>query len=620
MSYYVFGCDVSYSDYLKAKSFLSADAFPNQKIRLDISKHTRAIIATPANLSRHRIELLASSDEIDGLDSLLYDVSSMLTAKGEVTAKIHCAYYNLQVDALIRKNELETLDKPKMFTASNRYYDHALNAYKQGSYSEALDELLKGISEINPASKFVNEWQFYQLLGTLYLGFSDCDVSLVDLAKAEQAFIKLAQLTKDDQQPVCAKAYMAAGWAAYCQGRFSEASEFMENSITMSRTLAEARFIMAKILIAQNDIEKAFVYLGKAIESDPFYAIKASGEADFQKHEDSLIALLVSVSDKYAFYLTNLNHDFDSRITDKDVVSMLHSIVENTIADKSLFNYIAEYKRLCKAVWIITEESYVSGEIRNVVVKQDSWYSNKVIEQVKDEYSIRSLNYHMIGNKHSIELAFSCNFVELQPGHFHMGRTLVTQGLWNIVMGAKTFPVSGANYPVYEVNWYDCVKFCNKLSKLLNLPPYYHISKNYDPVDWCKGEIECDFSSDGFRLPTELEWEYAAKGGLYTHKFPYSGSNDPNDVAWHDKNSKGKIQPVAQKKPNELGLYDMSGNVWEWCWNNWNETDRRILRGGAFFSSSNLCAVSGRGHGSAANPGIANGFRLVRNAENVSDN
>jgi len=618
MSYFVYGFDKSYSEYLQTKSYLYDYNLTEQRIRIDISKHIREIIATPEYLTQHSIEFKELIHGNDTFDSLTYELQQMISYKGEITGKFHCAFNNMKLQTSESLNKAEVVDRTLLQSSAYRSYELARSYFGQGLYRAAHDELHKAIAENKSVIKPIPDWQFYQMLSVLYLGFADCDFSLVDLAKAEQAFLTVAQNTKDEHPYESAKAFMTAGWAAYCQGKLADASDHTENAILLSRTLAEARFIMAKILIAQKDTDKAFVYLSKAIESDPFYAIKAAGEIDLQQYEASLENLLITIRDKYAFYLSNLSSAFDSAITDKDVAEMLHNEVESIISDQSLHNYVTEYKRLCKAVWIAIEGSYVVSEIRNVIVKQENWYSNKVIEQVKDEHDILTINYSLIGKKHSIDLSFACNLIVYEAEKFFISRTHVTQALWNAVMGAKHFPVSGANYPAYEVNWYDSIKFCNRLSKLLNLPPYYHINHDYNPLDWTKGYIDCDFRSDGFRLPTESEWEYAAKGGSYTHKYPYSGSNEPNDVAWYDKNSKEKIQPTAQKKPNELGLYDMSGNVWEWCWNNWNETDRRILRGGAFCSSSSLCAVSGRGHGNAANPGIANGFRLVRNTVDTS--
>ena len=108
--------------------------------------------------------------------------------------------------------------------------------------------------------------------------------------------------------------------------------------------------------------------------------------------------------------------------------------------------------------------------------------------------------------------------------------------------------------PVIHVNWYDAVDYCNWLSEKSCLTPCYNGSgKN----------ITCDFDANGYRLPTEAEWEFAARGGLQSNGYRYAGSDDPDEVAWY---ATDQAHPVGLKQPNELGLYDMSGNLFEWCW------------------------------------------------------
>jgi len=171
--------------------------------------------------------------------------------------------------------------------------------------------------------------------------------------------------------------------------------------------------------------------------------------------------------------------------------------------------------------------------------------------------------------------------------------------------------------PVVNVSWYDAVEYCNWRSQREGLTPAYSGSGN---------EIRCDFNANGYRLPTEAEWEYAARGGRESSGYLYSGGNDPDAVAWYNDNSGGSIHLVGTKLPNELGIYDMSGNVWEWCWD-WsglysdadqkNPTgpstgNERIARGGSWFNPAELirptCRVSYSPDGSDSDLG----FRVVR--------
>ena len=139
---------------------------------------------------------------------------------------------------------------------------------------------------------------------------------------------------------------------------------------------------------------------------------------------------------------------------------------------------------------------------------------------------------------------------------FLMGQTQITQALWEAVMGSNPSYFRGAQRPVECVSWYDMARFCNALSTRENFRPAYNIGPGDEP------DVSLDLSANGYRIPTEAEWEYAAKAGT---ELRYAGSNRLRDVGWFRNNSNDETQPVAQKEPNAWGLYDMSGNVDEWC-------------------------------------------------------
>lgn len=197
---------------------------------------------------------------------------------------------------------------------------------------------------------------------------------------------------------------------------------------------------------------------------------------------------------------------------------------------------------------------------------------------------------------------------------FHIGTTEVTQELYEAVMGDNPSSHSScATCPVVSVDWYDAVKFCNALSKLEGLKPAYSISGD---------NVTRNQGASGYRLPTEAEWEYAARAGE-TH--PYAGSDDVDAVAWYSGNSSGKTHPVATKAPNAWGLYDMSGNVFEWTgdWYDYYDTSRdkdpqgpstgdaRVYRGGGL---RNLADLSRAAFRNCLNPDLADrnlGFRVV---------
>jgi len=150
---------------------------------------------------------------------------------------------------------------------------------------------------------------------------------------------------------------------------------------------------------------------------------------------------------------------------------------------------------------------------------------------------------------------------------FLMAETVVTQAQWQEVMGNSPSRFTGPNNPVEKVSWFEAVEFCNKLSAREGLAPAYQIDGR--KVSW-------DPASGGWRLPTEAEWEFAARGGTESKGYDFPGSNAAEAVAWGFSNSAKRTHVVKELPPNELGIYGMAGNVWQWCWD-WYTFDRSAL-------------------------------------------
>ena len=224
--------------------------------------------------------------------------------------------------------------------------------------------------------------------------------------------------------------------------------------------------------------------------------------------------------------------------------------------------------------------------------------------------------------------------VKIPGKDYSISRTEVTQKLYESVMGenpsyfcrdnedldedeVKNLKRNTSNYPVENVSWYDAIYFCNKLSKKNGLQPVYAVDGetsvrkwDYEPYndDEIYGEITQDIFADGYRLPTVEEWLYAAKGGK---NYRYSGSYDIDKVAWYEGNSNDVVHPVAQKNSNGYGLYDMSGNVMEWCWD--SDGNERYYCGSYYGNYSNNCKLDeGLFYDYADFRDNSIGFRIVR--------
>ena len=208
-----------------------------------------------------------------------------------------------------------------------------------------------------------------------------------------------------------------------------------------------------------------------------------------------------------------------------------------------------------------------------------------------------------------------------------------TVAMWNEIL--ETDVDLPRKCPIVNITYYQALEFCNKLSEKYGLKPVYKLDGKYIMILEIDGEEvypdEADFSkTEGFRLPTEVEWEWFARGGKVaqeedTFDYKYSGSNDIDEVAVYYEKNTDKIKSVGTKKSNQLGLYDCSGNVWEWCYDTCEEkvyTEKgfiydesvifRINRGGSWCSPAASCVVSGRGGCAVDYASNNDGFRVVR--------
>lgn len=193
--------------------------------------------------------------------------------------------------------------------------------------------------------------------------------------------------------------------------------------------------------------------------------------------------------------------------------------------------------------------------------------------------------------------------VEVEP--FFLSKFLVTQEVYFSVTQDSPSTFSGNRRPVETVSWREAVEFCNRLSEQAGLQPCYFLDSSSDAIRF-------DNKRDGFRLPTEAEWEYACKAGTTGVRY-----GDIDLIAWYKENSGNSTQEVGMKAPNAWGLYDMLGNVWEWCSDIYDETvygSYRVIRGGGWCDEARGCMATNRRRSHPTAFKIDDlGFRIARN-------
>ncbi|MDD2332419.1 MAG: formylglycine-generating enzyme family protein [Candidatus Cloacimonetes bacterium] len=220
---------------------------------------------------------------------------------------------------------------------------------------------------------------------------------------------------------------------------------------------------------------------------------------------------------------------------------------------------------------------------------------------------------------------------------FYINRYEVTQASYQRVMGGNPSYCNGnPDLPVEQVSWFSAIEYCNRRSLQEGLTPCYNYSSyGTIPDNWPSGwdsdnknhyKLNCDWDANGYRLPTDMEWMFAARGGNQSPGYTYSGSNTIGEVAWYISNSDNTSHSVGTKAANELGIFDMSGNVWEWCWDidgiypsgtqinpqGVTSGPERVRRGGGWASNANVCPVSNLTSSLPTSTYGDLGFRVVR--------
>lgn len=243
---------------------------------------------------------------------------------------------------------------------------------------------------------------------------------------------------------------------------------------------------------------------------------------------------------------------------------------------------------------------------------------NKVLVKKSNNTDIAVSNF----DKAYISFALNDYFKTIPGRTYKAAKTEVTQSLYETVMGQNPSMYKDSNLPVTDVSLYDAIYFCNKLSVINGKEPVYSVGGFTDITRWnytpgkkkkITEKITQNLQADDYRLPLDTEWEYAARGG---ETFNYAGSDNIDEVAWYYENSSKRTHPVAQKKANGYGLYDMCGNVREWIWGNYKDYDNEYqCCGGCWYDDDYSCKVGDKKSLYAYSAKNTIGLRLLISAE-----
>ncbi len=630
MSNYVWGSNLSYADYLKAKSFVSDEKSAPQeagiKVSMDISHQTLNVIASIESLCREHMELLSASTDRtvgtlnDGFERILYNIAGfdqISSGISELNAKFHWGFGDILASVGHMNDPLSELVKiaktPLEIVAFN-HFEIAREAFRQGLYRESLEELDKAISGDYTSPGYKLEWRFHQMKGILQLGFADCDMSLYDLPKAEESFLTAARYGKADYPYDAGCAYLSAGWAAYCQGKMKEALAHTEQAIDLHLEMGEAFFQASKVKMALGDVESALPLLGKSIDLHRFYALKAAGDADFQRHDALLRGYFEALrNEKYrqcepkvkaalekikGFELApgteNTLQDILSEGANWPLMDVL-----NVVKNLDSYDHIPIIVRVkAPGQPVNSTETYTEEETyyEDVVIKPAGFFKKAVTEKQKKTRLVTkqmTVTKNLPGSEIHFDfcpiLAGTCRMESHEVKNdkdFYLGKYQVTQQQWEGVMGYNPSYFKGENLPVETVSHDDVQIFILKLNSISG-------KKNY-------------------RLPTEAEWEYACRAESTSEYYFGDDVSRLGEYAWYKGNAGGKTHPVGQKKPNKWGLYDMAGNVREWT-ESWS--DRSCLYfvnlGGSWHSDAEYCRSVSRLHNPPVHKSNFVGLRLV---------
>jgi len=390
-------------------------------------------------------------------------------------------------------------------------------------------------------------------------------------------------------------------WNRFVSIFSSEKKKNLDVAVDLAKSkLSDAR---KRLEDAQENLDSDVEKLNK-MQEEARHKFISAGEIKREKVQSSVRKKLNVLSTGYNQQRDQIVLNFDDQSRELDSLLRSYRIEQERALDK----LIALKEAYPKDWWIIKQTLDIGRERFEMVEIESGTF---IMGAFREDSAAQDAEIP----RHEVTLS----------KNFWMAVIPISQAIYELLMGNNPSKQRAPHNPVENISWYEAIEFCNRLSERHELRPAYSFTGqgNGRGVTW-------DATANGYRLPSEAEWEYAARADK---GYLYAGSDDPKEVAWFGDNSQYKPQKSGLRKPNDFGLHDMSGNVWEWCYDSsgayssssvvdpiggFKGENKRIRRGGSWRNKPSALRVTHRSHSAPSRVSNACGFRIVKNVASES--
>jgi len=528
-----------------------------------------------------------------------------------------------EISQSIKKVAEELIEQKKAnaesLAAANHFYESGQEKLNQGDYLNASLDLEKAWKQYLGLREYFKEAISLHAMGSAFLGLGNLQIARNNFEKAHDLFNQL-----DDKQNQ-SETLKSLSRVSRQMGDLSKAKEYIQSALVLDQTLGNWGFTMhelGEVNEAMGNLDAAEKCYREALET---LEEEINDDRAWVDTQEALGRLAFKRGDNqraWGYYQQVLS-TVEASDDKKRHADVLATLAEVEIMRNNL-SQATSNARQAKVIYADLEDKENDERMSKMLLS----FGQREEETAGDKEEAIKAKGPTVQNLHEMFDPFHNLMIPVKGGTFQMGsneydrekpihevtiadfllcKYPVTQRLWKQIMGENPSHFKGDDLPVENVSWDDTQSFLKKLNERL---PAVQKPRSY-------------------RLPTEAEWEYAARGGIQSKGYKYAGSNDLEKVGWYNKNAGSKTNPVGQKKANELGLFDMSGNVWEWCQDVWHgdyegapkdgsareqsgESKLRVVRGGSWDDDPFDFRAAARDGEDPDNRTSDCGFRLAR--------